>query len=145
METIKNIAAIIGCILSTISLITLCTKGGRAFVHGFFKRNTKEIQDENERQTSDIQQIKKTLDLMLSKFAGLEEVSMQQCRDTIKTIYYKYHKDKRIPLYERKTADRTYQIYTTIFHGNSYAALLYKEICKWEIDTISYQDLIDEE
>lgn len=145
METIKNIAAIIGCILSTISLITLCTKGGRAFVHGFFKRNTKEIQDENERQTSDIQQIKKTLDLMLSKFAGLEEVSMQQCRDTIKTIYYKYHKDKRIPLYERKTADRTYQIYTTIFHGNSYASLLYKEICKWEIDTISYQDLIDEE
>lgn len=145
METIKNIAAIIGCILSTISLITLCTKGGRAFIHGFFKRNTKEIQDENERQTSDIQQIKKTLDLMLSKFAGLEEVSMQQCRDTIKTIYYKYHKDKRIPLYERKTADRTYQIYTTIFHGNSYASLLYKEICKWEIDTISYQDLIDEE
>ena len=145
METIKNIAAIIGCILSTISLITLCTKGGRAFIHGFFKRNTKEIQDENERQTSDIQQIKKTLDLMLNKFAGLEEVSMQQCRDTIKTIYYKYHKDKRIPLYERKTADRTYQIYTTIFHGNSYAALLYKEICKWEIDTISYQDLIDEE
>ena len=145
METIKNIAAIIGCILSTISLITLCTKAGRAFIHGFFKRNTKEIQDENERQTSDIQQIKKTLDLMLSKFAGLEEVSMQQCRDTIKTIYYKYHKDKRIPLYERKTADRTYQIYTTIFHGNSYASLLYKEICKWEIDTISYQDLIDEE
>ena len=145
METIKNVAAIIGCILSSISLITLCTKGGRAFVHGFFKRNTKEIQDENERQTSDIQQIKKTLDLMLSKFAGLEEVSMQQCRDTIKTIYYKYHKDKRIPLYERKTADRTYQIYTTIFHGNSYASLLYKEICKWEIDTISYQDLIDEE
>ena len=145
METIKNIAAIIGCILSTISLITLCTKGGRAFIHDFFKRNTKEIQDENERQTSDIQQIKKTLDLMLSKFAGLEEVSMQQCRDTIKTIYYKYHKYIRIPLYERKTADRTYQIYTTIFHGNSYAALLYKEICKWEIDTISYQDLIDEE
>ena len=67
METIKNIAAIIGCILSTISLITLCTKGGRAFIHGFFKRNTKEIQDENERQTSDIQQIKKTLDLMLLK------------------------------------------------------------------------------
>ena len=145
MEIIKNIAAIIGCILSIISLITLCTKGGRAFIRSFFKRNTKEIQDENERQTSDIQQIKKTLDLMLSKFAGLEEVSMQQCRDTIKTIYYKYHKDKRIPLYERKTADRTYQIYTTIFHGNSYASLLYKEICKWEIDTISYQDLIDEE
>lgn len=145
MEIIKNVAAVIGCILSIISLITLCTKGGRAFIHSFFKRNTKEIQDENERQTSDIQQIKETLDLMLLKFDGLEEVSMQQCRDTIKTIYYKYQKDKHIPLYERKTADKTYHIYTTIFHGNSYASLLYKEICKWEIDTTSYQDLIDEE
>lgn len=145
MEIIKNIAAIAGCILSIISLITLCTKGGRAFIQGFFRRNTKEIQDENKRQTADIQHIKKTLELMLNKFAGLEEVSMQQCRDTIKTIYYKYQKDKRIPLYERKTADRTYYIYTTVFHGNSYAALLYKEICKWEIDTISYQDLTDEE
>ena len=145
MEIVKNIAAIIGCILSIISLITLCTKGGRAFIQSFFRRNTKEIQEENKRQTSDIQQIREILDLILNKFAGLEEVSMQQCRDTIKTIYYKYHKDKRIPLYERKTADRTYQIYTTIFHGNSYAALLYKEICKWEIDTISYQDLSDEE
>ena len=145
MEIIKNIAAIVGCILSIISLITLCTKGGRAFIRGFFRRNTKEIQDENKRQTADIQHIKKTLELMLNKFAGLEEVSMQQCRDTIKTIYYKYQKDKRIPLYERKTADKTYHIYKTIFHGNSYASLLYKEICKWEIDTISYQDLIDEE
>ena len=145
MEIIKNIAAIIGCILSVISLITLCTKGGRAFIRSFFKRNTKEIQDENAHQTSDIQHIKEILNLMLNKFVGLEEVSMQQCRNTIKTIYYKYQKDKRIPLYERKTVDKTYHIYTTIFHGNSYAALLYEEICKWEIDTTSHQDLIDEE
>ena len=145
MEIIKNIAAIIGCILSIFSLITLCTKGGRAFIRSFFKRNTKEIQDENARQTSDIQHIKEILNLMLNKFVGLEEVSMQQCRNTIKTIYYKYCKDKRIPLYERKTADRTYRIYTDIFHGNSYGALLYEEICKWEIDTTSHQDLIDEE
>ena len=145
MEIIKNIAAIIGCILSIFSLITLCTKGGRAFIRSFFKRNTKEIQDENARQTSDIQHIKEILNLMLNKFVGLEEVSIQQCRDTIKTIYYKYQKDKRIPLYERKTVDKTYHIYTTIFHGNSYAALLYEEICKWEIDTTSHQDLINEE
>ena len=41
METIKNIAAIIGCILSLISLITLCTKGGRAFIKSIFESNTK--------------------------------------------------------------------------------------------------------
>lgn len=74
------------------------------------------------------------------KFDGIEEVSMQQCRNTIKNIYYKYYKTKKIPLYERKTVDKTYKIYSEVFHGNSYAALLYKEICKWEIEPSETDD-----
>lgn len=141
MEVIKNIAAIIGLVLSIVSFITLCTKGGRKFIKSFFQKNTKDIQIENQRQTKDIEEIKGTLEVLLQKAEGHDEVSKQQCRDTIKNIYYKYQKEKRIPLYERKTADRTYDIYTNIFHGNSYATLLYTEICKWEIDTVSFQDL----
>ena len=141
METVKDIAAIIGCILSVISLITLCSKGGRAFVAQLFVKNTKDLKEENQKQSDDIEAIKESLKLILEKSQGLEEVSKQQCRNTIKNIYYKYQKDKRIPLYERKTVDQTYKIYTEVLHGNSYAALLYTEICKWEIDTISYQDL----
>lgn len=142
MELFKDIAAIVGCILSVVSLITLLTKGGRTFIKSAFKRNAKEIIEENAKQASDIEEIKKTLKVVLEKVEVQEEVSKQVCRNIIKNIYYRYQKDKKLPLYERKTADYTYKIYTCEqLQGNSYVALLYEEICKWEIDTVSYQDL----
>ena len=141
METIKNIAAVVGCILSVISLITLCSKGGRNFIKSLFKKQAKELYDENKQQSSDIKEIKDTVSLLLQRTDIQDEVLKQNCRNVIKDIYYKYYKTKKIPLYERKTADREYEIYNKIYHGNSYASLLYGEICKWEIDTISYQDL----
>lgn len=141
MLFIKDIASIFGCIISAITLLTLMSKGGRSFIQNLFKKNTEELKKENEAQNSDIQAIEEKLKLILFKFEALEEVSKQQCRDTIKTIYYKYHAEKKLPLYERRTVDKTYEIYTNIFNGNSYASLLYNEICKWEIDTASYEDL----
>lgn len=144
METIKNIAAIIGCILSAISLITICTKSGRDFIKSFFVKNTQDIREENEKQTSDIEEIKEVMDIILEKIETSEEFNKQQCRNIIKNIYYRYQKDKKIPLYERKTADLTHKIYTERYNGNSYEGLLYNEICKWEIDTISYQDFIED-
>lgn len=144
MELVKNIAAAVGCVLSLISLITLCTKGGRKFIANLFKRNTSDLQAENARQSQEIQELQSKLDQVLDHFGALEEVSMQQCRNTIKNIYYKYQKTKLIPLYERKTVDRTYEIYRDCFHGNSYASLLYQEICKWDIDTVTYQELCDD-
>lgn len=144
MEVIKNIAAVVGCLVSIITLLSICSKTGRAFITGLFKRNTKTLREENEQQTKDIREIQNTLNLMMEKFGALEEVSMQQCRNTIKNIYYKYSNVKKIPLYERKTVDKTYRIYREVFHGNSYASLLYKEICKWEIEPPDSQDLMDE-
>ena len=145
METIKNIAAIVGCILSLISLITLCTKGGRAFIKSIFESNTKELVEENGQQSRDIEEIKETLNGLAADVKNVRAVSIQQCRDVLKNIYYKYQAEKKIPLYERKTADKTFEIYHERFHENTYAALLYGEICKWEIDTISYQDLEENE
>jgi hypothetical protein len=144
MEVIKNIAAIIGCILSVISLITLCTKGGRNFIKNIFLKNTKDLYEQNQQQTQDIEEIKTILDKLLLKVEVGEEFTKQQCRNILKDIYYKYQKDKKIPLYQRKTADLTYELYTNKYNGNSYATLLYKEICKWEIDTLSYQDLVED-
>lgn len=144
MEIIKDIAAVVGAILSIITLASICSKTGRAFVAGLFKRNTKSLHEENAQQSQDIKEMKETLNLMLEKFDALQEVSMQQCRNTIKNVYYKYCTTKRIPLYERKTVDKTYKIYRDVLNGNSYASLLYKEICKWEIEPPESQDLIDE-
>lgn len=144
MEIVKNIAAIVGCVLSFISLATLCTKAGRAWLKSFFKRNTKELQEENEKQAKDIKEIKEMLGVMSIQLEGFGDVLQQQCRNTIKNIYYKYCKTKKIPLYERKTVDVTYKLYKKIWDGNSYAKILYNEIEKWEIDTVSYEDLSEE-
>lgn len=141
MEIVKNVAAIVGCILSIVSQFTLCTKSGRRIIKSQVEKNTQTLQEQNTEQNKKISDLTTKVELMLDKFDGLEEVARQQCRDTIKTIYYKYCNDKKIPLYERKTADYTYKIYTERFHGNSYAALLYSQIVQWEIDTQSYQDL----
>lgn len=145
MEIIKDIAAIIGCILSFISLVTVCTKGGRAAVKRFFNNNTKEIVEENAKQTNDIHDIKESLAQLATNFGSVQEVLEQQCRNTIKNIYYKYQHDKKIPLYERKTVDKTWDIYHNKFHQNSYVGLLYNEICKWEIDVVSYQNLEEDD
>lgn len=144
MEVIKNIAAIVGCLVSIITLLSICSKTGRAFITGLFKRNTMSLHEENMQQTKDIKEIQDTLNQMMIKFGGLEEVSMQQCRNTIKNVYYRYYKTKKVPLYERKTVDKTYRIYRDVFHGNSYASLLYNEICKWEVEPSENDEIMEE-
>ena len=141
LELVENIAALLGVILSAITLITLCTKGGRAVLKGIFSRQSKDIIEENKQQEADIKAISGKLDDVLATTSVLRLVAVQQLRDTIKTIYYKYQAEKKIPLYERKTADKTYKIYHEKFKENTYATLLYNEICKWEIDTLTYQDI----
>lgn len=134
-ELAKNIAAVIGCVLSIISLVTLCTKSGRNLIHNIISKNTEDLAQANQHQEDDIREIKNAIKSIKEKIKTQEEFTKQQCRDTIKNIYYKYYHEKKIPLYERKTADNTFTLYTEKYNGNSYASLLYSEICKWEIDT----------
>ena len=89
METVKDIAAILGCVLSAISLITLCTRSGRAFVKNLFSNYTRTLVEENQQQSRDIAEIRQSMLQLNDKINALEEVSKQQCRDTIKNIYYK--------------------------------------------------------
>lgn len=148
MEIVKDIEAIIGLLLSLASIIALCTKKGREIIRRIVTKNTADLQDAYRQHSKDIADIKQSLislnvkvDNITQNYDSIKEVMMQDCRNIIKNIYYKYHTDKCIPLYERKTADITYNIYHDKFNGNSYIKLLYTEICKWEIDTITYPEL----
>lgn len=134
MEIVKDIAAAIGLILSIISLLTVFTKGGRTFVKSLFKKNTQEINDMNCQQNKDIEEIKQLLNKFSIDMELVKDGTKQQLRNIIKNMYYKYRVEKRIPIYERKTADATYALYNGGFHSNSYISLLYQEICKWDID-----------
>ena len=145
MEIVKDIAAVVGCVVSIITLLTLTTKGGRNFIIKLFKKHTKELVETNQKQNESIADIKNSLHIMLEKLDVLEEVSRQDCRNIIKNIYYKYQGSKKIPLYERKTADKTYELYHEILKGNSYIVLLYNEIIKWEILSTVDRDILEEE
>lgn len=144
MEIVKDIAAAIGLILSIISLLTVFTKGGRTFVKNLFKKNTQEINDTNCQQNKDIEEIKQLLNKFSIDMELVKDGTKQQLRNIIKNIYYRYRTEKRIPIYERKTADATYILYSEGFHSNSYISLLYQEICKWAIDNTLDRD-IDED
>lgn len=144
METVKDIAALVGLVLSIITLITVFTKCGNTFIKSIFKKNTQKITDENCQQKEDIEEIKELIGKLSTDLDLVKDGVRQQLRDIIKNIYYKYHTEKRIPIYERKTVDVTYLLYSEGFHSNSYISLLYQEICKWSIDD-SLEKGIDED
>ena len=133
MEVIRDIAAVLGLLVTIGGIIASLTKRGRALLHKIKMTITGQLIEENKQQSEDILHIKDSLSTLTERFDSVEAVCQQRCRDKIKEIYYKYCNVKQIPLYERKTADVNWEIYRTRFHGNSYAALLYQQITQWEV------------
>ena len=152
MELVRNIGAIASMILAVVAVLTAASKTVRSFWGKMFHLSSKEIREENQRQTNSINEISEKVDVVLDRIDDIEDridkiegVSRQDCRNTIKEIYYKYAHLKKIPLYERKTVDKTWTAYQKFPHANSYAALLYNEICKWEIEPPTTFDLTEDE
>jgi len=77
MDVVKDIAALVGLIISAITLITLCSKGGRAWISSVFKKESKEIVEENKQQSDDITAIKTDVEAILSKSGAFEEFAKQ--------------------------------------------------------------------
>lgn len=143
MEYVKDLASIVGLIISIATVITLFSGFGRKFIKKTFKENTSDIIEANNKQNKDIEEIKAITIKLYEDSEVLKEASRQQLRNIIKNIYYKYNESKIIPLYERKTADATYKIYNEGLNGNSYTELLYKEIVKWDIEPTSEKDILE--
>lgn len=141
-DVVKDIGSLLGLFLSVASAVGVVAKFQNKHYKRLFDEHSEEIRKNDKKQTEEITEIKKTLNNLATKVDGLEKRSdvdedfnAEICRNVIKDIYYKYNKTQKIPLYERKMADSLYKIYSEQFHQNSYAQLLYQEICKWEIDT----------
>lgn len=141
VELVKDVAAVLGVILSLASVIALCTKGGRKIVYLIIRKHTQELHDVNVQQDESIEEIKESLkavnqrlDELSASHDAICQVLKNQCREAIKNIYYRYKNEAVIPLYERKTADEAYNLYSNIFHGNSWAETLHNEIVQWKID-----------
>lgn len=140
MEAVKNIAAILGIILSAASVITLLSKTVRQFILSLFRRygKTDEVYE-------DIGEIKRLMEQHIKEdkvfkdsVAATNDIMMEftrtQCRTIIKNIFYKYNETKILPLYEKKTLMCVEDLYINKTNGNSFAKLLLDEMATWEVD-----------
>lgn len=152
METIKNIAAIIGVILSTASLITLCSKPVKKFIASLFKKygndsDIEELKKAFERLSDSMNTHIETTENLIKVINENSNISIeftkQQCRNIIKQIFYRYYESKTLPLYEHKTLMSIKDIYINQCHGNSYAQEMLDIMSSWSIDYT--QSCLDED
>lgn len=136
METIKNIAAILGAILSLSSVITLFCRPIKAWLAQYLSKYKKE-QDDNERN----QQIQDTLARLEKSIKDIKEANditvdytREQIRGLIKEMFYEYYDEKVLPLYEHKWLLKLEDLYIRRLHGNSFASELIAEMKKWPVD-----------
>ena len=143
LDILRDLSIGLGIILSVISLFNLYLGFRKKWLKKFVEELTQDLIKINSQQDSDIKKIKEMIEQIPQDLELLKDAERQQIRNSIKNIYYKYVAEKRIPIYERKTADAMYILYSEGLHSNSFITLLYKEICKWEIDSTSNKDFID--
>lgn len=141
IEIVKNVAAVIGLIISFFTVVTLCSDKAKKLISSIFKKYNKE-------QDKDIEEIKQNIQSMIErmehqdkKLDGLVqngeialEFTRQQCRNIIKDMFYKYYDTKVLPLYEYKTLMYVEEIYIGRLNSNSYASELITEMKKWKVD-----------
>lgn len=147
LEIVKNTSAVLGCASLAITLICTISKTARNWISNVFAKMKGE-EDQKAMITSlctkldeyikSNEEFKKK---MTEDMEAQKEFSIDQCRNTIKDIFYKYCECKKIPLYEFKVATDTFDTYTHKLHSNHYIELLYNEMKKWEIDyTHSFEE-----
>lgn len=136
METIKNIAAILGAILSLSAVITLFCKPIKAWLAQYLAKYQKEqasserdkqIQAALARLESSIHDIKEANDITV-------DYTREQIRGLIKEMFYEYYDEKVLPLYEHKWLLKLEDLYIRRLHGNSFASELIAEMKKWPVD-----------
>lgn len=129
MEIIKNIGAIIGLVLSCITLITLCCKPIRKQLIGWIKHTSK---------TDETTQLMQEFKTLLQSHIALDEKKQAQMdliseaildllRDDITRIYFRYIGKGELPAYEKQNLVTLFERYTKM-GGNSYIHNIYDEL-----------------
>lgn len=140
MEVVKNIAAVLGVILSSASVLALLSSTVRnGLKHLIFRYGDIEERDDT------IQNIKDMLEQHIrddnefkEQYRNNNEIILDfviaQCRGTIKDTFYQYEDTKVLPLYEKKNLMFTGNLYVNRLHCNSWAKFLLDEMDGWSVD-----------
>lgn len=129
METVKNIAAILGAILSLSAVITLCCKPIKLYIANTLKKYQSEQDDKLKQNT-----IKATLKRIESKLDATVAYTTVACRGEIKNMFYKYIDNKTLPYYEKMHMLQIEDIYVNKLQKNHYTKGLIEEMKTWSVD-----------
>lgn len=129
METVKNIAAILGAILSLAAVITLCCKPIKAYIARALKKYQSEQDDKVQQNT-----IKATLKRIENKLDATVAYTTEACRGEIKNMFYKYMGNKTLPYYEKMHMIHIEDIYVNKLQKNHYTKGLIEEMKTWSVD-----------
>lgn len=140
IEIVKNVAAVLGVILSGASVITLFSKTAREWVSGIIRKyggqSDLEIKVDNltsmlEKHIEEDQEFK-------THMKDMNEITLEftknQCRNNIKNTFYQYRDTKVLPLYEKKNLMCIEELYIGKLKCNTFAKLLLEEMDGWSVD-----------
>lgn len=129
METVKNIAAILGAILSLAAVITLCCKPIKAYIANVLKKYQSEQDDKLKQNT-----LKVMLKRIENKLDATVAYTTEACRGEIKNMFYKYIDNKTLPYYEKMHMLQIEDIYVNKLQKNHYTKGLIEEMKTWPVD-----------
>lgn len=129
METVKNIAAILGAILSLSAVITLCCKPIKLYIANAIKKYQSEQDDKVKQNT-----LKATLKRIENKLDATVAYTTEACRGEIKNMFYKYIGNKTLPYYEKMHMLHIEDIYVNKLQKNHYTKGLIEEMKTWSVD-----------
>lgn len=129
METVKNIAAILGAILSLAAVITLCCKPIKAYIARALKKYQNEQDDKVKQNT-----LKATLNRIEDKLDATVAYTTEACRGEIKNMFYRYMDNKTLPYYEKMHMLQIEDIYVNKLQKNHYTKGLIEEMKTWSVD-----------
>lgn len=129
METVKNIAAILGAILSLAAVITLCCKPIKAYIANVLKKYQSEQDDKLKQNT-----LKVMLKRIENKLDATVAYTTEACRGEIKNMFYKYIDNKTLPYYEKMHMLQIEDIYVNKLQKNHYTKGLIEEMKTWSVD-----------
>lgn len=129
METIKNIAAILGAILSLAAVITLCCKPIKLYIASSLKKYQSEQDDKIKQNT-----LKAMLKRIENKLDATVAYTTEACRGEIKNMFYKYIDNKTLPYYEKMHMLQIEDIYVNKLQKNHYTKGLIEEMKTWSVD-----------
>ena len=129
METVKNIAAILGAILSLVAVITLCCKPIKLYIANALKKYQSEQDDKLKQNT-----LKATLKRIENKLDATVAYTTEACRGEIKNMFYRYMENKTLPYYEKMHMLQIEDIYVNKLQKNHYTKGLIEEMKTWSVD-----------